>query len=219
MMAFTHLFGSLAVATAVAPAVSEVVAPPLVFLAAVVGGLAPDLDLLAHHRRTLHYPVGFPLLTVAAGAGAGATGSGITVLVAVCFAAAALHCLADLLGGSAERAPWDPVTEFGVYNHVLGRWHRPLRLVQYSGSPGDLLVGTALAVVVAVSSATPPAADAALVALVAAAAGYTLSRRRLPALAAWLSARLPSQVRRAVPVLRVEEREGGGTTVSIRLNR
>lgn len=219
MMAFTHLFMSLAMAAAVVPVVSEHVAPTLVVLAAVVGGLSPDLDLLARHRRTLHFPVAFPLLALAPLGLFVVTGDPVALLTGILFGAATLHVLSDLLGGSAERAPWDPTTEFGVYNHVLGRWHRPRRLVQYSGSPGDLLLGAGLAAVASLSPVTTPVMDAAIGALVVVACSYSLARRRLSALAAVLMGHLPPQVRRLLPVILVEERESGGTTIAIRFSR
>lgn len=219
MMGFTHLFMSLSLATLVVPVVSEYVAPPAVFVTALVGGLSPDLDLVARHRRTLHYPVIFPLLTFVSLALFLTTGTAIALLCALLFGTAALHVLSDILGGSAERAPWDPVTEFGVYNHVLGRWHRPKRVVQYSGSPGDFLLGAGFATVAYLSPATTVAMDGAIVSLVVVAGGYSLGRKRLSSLASSLEGRLPPSTRRLIPVLRIEESEGGGTTVTIRLNR
>lgn len=219
MMAFTHLLMSLALATLVSPLVSETVAPPVVLAIAVIGGLAPDLDLLARHRRTLHYPVGFPVLALVSLGVFAATGIGAALLFALWFATTTLHVLADLLGGSAERAPWDPVTEFGVYNHVLGRWHQPRRIVQYSGSRGDLLLGVGCGLVTLNSPATAPAMDVAIMALIVAASGYTYARKHLSSVASVGARMLPPGVRRLVPVVDVEERDGGGTTIAVRLNR
>jgi hypothetical protein len=218
MMAFTHLLLSLAVTAVVSPLVGEHVAFPLVLGAVVLGGLAPDLDLLARHRRTLHYPVGYLVLTLACLGASWATGDGAVLIGALLFGAAALHVFGDLLGGSAEAAPWDPVTEFGVYNHLLGRWHRPCRLFRYSGSPGDLLLAWAFAAV-ALTASGDPALGIVVVALAGLAGVYTLARRRLGLLAAGLGRLVPPQARRLVPTLTVEESEGGGTTLAIRLGR
>lgn len=218
MMAFTHLLLSVAVAAVVSPLVGEHVAFPLLLGTVVVGGVAPDFDLLARHRRTLHYPVGYPLLAFGCLATFWSTGAPTALLGTLLFAAAALHVFGDLLGGSAETAPWDPVTEFGVYNHLLGRWHRPRRLVHYSGSPGDLLLAWAFAAVVLAASGDP-VLDAAVVGLAGLAGVYTLARRRLHSLAVGLERLLPARIRRLVPVVTVEESEGGGTTVAIRLSR
>lgn len=219
MMAFTHLFMSLAVAVLAIPVVSEFVAPPVVVVTAVVGGFSSDLDLIARHRRTLHYPVVFPLLTLASFALFLVSGFVAGLLGGLLFGAATLHVLADLLGGSAERAPWNPVTEFGVYNHVLGRWHRPRRIVQYSGSPGDFLLGAGFGTIAYLSPETTAAMDGAIVFLVVVAGGYSLGRKRLSNLASYLERCLPPRARRLIPILQVEENEEGGTTVAIRLNR
>ena len=219
MMAFTHLFMSLAMAVLAVPLVSEYVAPPVVLATAVVGGLSPDLDLVARHRRTLHYPVIFPLLTLAFLALFLTSGFVAGLLVGLLFGAAALHVLADLLGGSAEQAPWDPVTEFGVYNHVLGRWHRPMRIAKYSGSPGDFLLGAGFGAIAYLSPETTAAVDGAIVCLVVVAGGYSLGRKRLSNFALYLERILPPRVRHLIPALRVEESEGGGTTVAVRFNR
>jgi len=219
MMAFTHLLMSLALAALVSPLVSDTVAPPVVLAIVVVGGLAPDLDFLARHRRTLHHPVGFPVLALVSLGVFAATGVSAALLLGLWFVANALHVLADLLAGSAERAPWDPVTEFGVYNHILGRWHRPRRIVQYSGSRGDLLLGVGCGLVALSSPVTTPAVDAATVALVFAAGGYALARKRLSSVVSVGARMLPPCVRRLVPVVDVEEHDGGGTTVAVRLNR
>ena len=219
MMALTHGFMSLALATIVLPVVSDQVAPPLVLAAAVVGGLLPDLDVLASHRRTLHYPVVFPVLTLGSLAAFLSTGSPGLLLLGVLLGAAGLHSLSDVLGGSAERAPWNPVTEFGVYNHVLGRWHRPRRFVRYSGAPEDFLLGGGFAIVAIVSPGTTPVVDFALVGVVAIAGGYTLARKRLEAITTSVDEVIPPWLRAVVPSLEVEEHEGGGTTVVIRLGR
>ena len=219
MMALTHGFMSLALATLVLPVVSEYVAPPLVFAAAVVGGVLPDLDVLARHRRTLHSPVLLPVLACCSLALFFLLGGPALLLVGIFVGAAGLHALVDVLGGSAERAPWDPVTEFGVYNHVLRRWHRPRRLVRYSGAPEDFLLGAGFAFAATLSPWTTPAVDLVVVGLLGVAGVYTLARRRLAAIATRLNARVPSWARGLLPTLEVEEHEGGGTTVVIRRGR
>jgi hypothetical protein len=219
MMFFTHLLLSIAVAVVVAPLLGGSVGGPVLLGTLVVGGVAPDLDLLARHRRTLHYPVWYPVLTVMCLGVFWSTGATVALLASLLFGAAALHMFSDLLGGSAETAPWDPVTEFGVYNHVLGRWHRPRRLVQYSGAPRDFLLAGGTAAFVWIAPATPPGVRVVAVGLVASACGYTLARRRLKPLAEVFARAVPIRIRRLFPVLQVEESEGGGTTVSVRLNR
>jgi len=218
-MALTHGFMSLALATLVLPVVSEHVAPPLVIAAAVVGGVLPDLDVLARHRRTLHYPVILPVLACCSLALFFVFGGPTMLLVGIFAGAAGFHALVDVLGGSAERAPWDPATEFGVYNHVVRRWHRPRRLVRYSGAPEDFLLGGGFAIVATLSVWTTPTVDLLVVGLLGVAGVYTLARRRLSTIATRLNARVPSWARGLFPTLEVEEHEGGGTTVVIRRGR
>lgn len=179
----------------------------MTFTHAVVS-LAPDLDLVARHRRTLHYPVEFPVLAVASLAPFAVFGAAAGLGGGVLFAAATLHIVVDLVAGSAEAEPWDPVTEFGVYDHVLGRWHAPWRVVRYSGAPGDLLVCAGFGAVAALSPATGAAVDGAVVVVVAAAAGCTLARRRLSGLGSYPGGLLPPRTRRLLPVVEVEESDG-----------
>lgn len=219
MMALTHLLMSLAIATFVIPVVSEYVTPTVVLATAIVGGLSPDLDLIARHRRTLHYPVVFPFLTLAFLTLFLISGLVAGLLGGLLFGVATLHVLTDILGGSAEQAPWNPDTEFGVYNHVLGCWHRPKRVVQYSGSPGDFLLGVGFGTIAYLAPGTTVLMDSVIVFLILIAGGYSLLRKRLSNLASYLDEYLSPRVSRLIPVLQVEESEGGGTTVAIRLNR
>ncbi|RZV11511.1 hypothetical protein BDK88_0390 [Natrinema hispanicum] len=218
MMALTHGFASLAVAVVVFPVVGDHVGGPLL-LAAFLGGLAPDADLLASHRKTLHYPVGFSAVTLLLFGAVLLTGWSALLLPTVAVGAAALHAVSDVLGGSAEREPWNPTMDTGVYNHVLGRWHRPRRYVRYSGAPEDFFVCLAFATVAVSSAVTPTAADITLFWLVALAGLYTLCRKRLAAISTGLSNLVPTRVRTLLPTVRIEETETDGTTVDIRFGR
>ncbi|MXR22163.1 metal-dependent hydrolase, partial [Halobacterium sp. PCN9] len=63
-MATTHALVGLAIA-----AVVSLVAPEFGMIAAaagIAGGVFPDLDLYAGHRRTLHFPVYYAVATVPA---------------------------------------------------------------------------------------------------------------------------------------------------------
>ncbi|WP_408957206.1 metal-dependent hydrolase [Natrinema sp. 74] len=219
MMALTHGFAALALAVVALPVLGDHVGGPLLLAAAFVGGLAPDADLLASHRKTLHYPVGFSVVALALLGAVALTGWTALVVPTVVAGAAALHAVSDVLGGSAEREPWNPVTDNGVYNHVLGRWHRPRRYVRYSGAPEDFLVCLAFAAVAIGSGLTAPAVDRALIALVAFAGIYALCRKRLAAISTVAGSLVPTRLCAVLPAVRVEESETDGTTVDIRFGR
>ena len=80
MMATTHGFVALALAVALLPDAPGEAAPGVVLAAAFLGGVAPDLDLLADRRKTLHFPVVGSALAAAVIAVAVLTGSGEAVV-------------------------------------------------------------------------------------------------------------------------------------------
>ena len=179
MMATTHVFAALAVAAGVASVVPELASPLAV--GAVLGGLAPDLDLLLEHRRTFHFPVLGLAVAGPAVAFALAFPSSLTAGVAAFAVAAWLHAASDAIGGGPEMNPWDEASERAVYDHVRGRWIRPRHWIRYDGAPEDAACAVALAV---------PALlvfegwIAALVVVgIVVSVGYALVRRRL---VAWL---------------------------------
>jgi hypothetical protein len=199
MMATTHVLVAAAAASTLA-----VLAPehaPLAVAAAGAGGLFPDLDIYTDHRRTLHFPVYYPLLAATAVALAVALPTTATVAVAAFLAGTALHAAMDVLGGGLELRPWEATSERAVYSHAHGRWLAPRRWVRYDGAPEDL--------VVAAVAAAPPLAlfdgpvAAAVGALLAVSAGYVALRKPLAALwarlAALLVSRLPDPLRTRVP--------------------
>jgi hypothetical protein len=195
MMATTHALVGLAVA-----AVVSLVAPEFGMVAAaagIAGGVFPDLDLYAGHRRTLHFPVYYAVATVPAVVFAVLAPGLWTVGAAVFLVAAALHAGSDALGGGLELKPWEATSNRGVYSHFHGRWVPPRRVVRYDGAPEDL----AVAVVIGVPSALafgPPIQRVAGAALLVS-AGYVGVRKRLPALSSWLSERVPESLRQHVP--------------------
>lgn len=195
MMATTHAFVGLAVAALVSLVVPEYGAT--VAVAGLAGGVFPDLDLYAGHRRTLHFPVYYGVAAVLAAVAAVLVPGAWTVAAAVFVVAAALHAVGDALGGGLELKPWEATSNQAVYSHFHGRWVRPRRVVRYDGAPEDFLVGATVAVPAAL------AFGASIRRLVGAAllvsAGYVLVRKRLPALAEWLSTNAPEALKRHVP--------------------
>ncbi|MGQ3411307.1 metal-dependent hydrolase [Natrinema sp. LN54] len=177
MMATTHVFTGLAVVAPVAYVAPEFAVALAV--GAILGGLAPDFDLVFTHRRTLHFPVAGLAVAVPAVVIATIVPAALTVGVAAFAVTAWLHAASDSLGGGPEMDPWNERTERAVYDHVSGRWLRPRRLIRYDGAPEDAALGIALAI---------PALlvfdgwlTAAIVGGVAVSLVYALLRRRLVA--------------------------------------
>ena len=144
MMATTHVFAGLAVVAPVAAVAPEFAVPLAV--GAIVGGLAPDFDLVLDHRRSFHFPV--------AGVVPAALGAALVLLVPTPLTAAIaafavtawLHAASDALGGGPEMDPWRNPSDQAVYDHVRGRWLRAKRWIRYDGAPEDAALAVALAV-------------------------------------------------------------------------
>lgn len=144
MMATTHVFAGLALVAPVAMVVPEFALP--LALGAIVGGLAPDVDLVFTHRRTFHFPVAGIALAVPMVVAALLVPSSATVAMAAFAVSAWLHAASDALGGGPEMDPWNDRSERAVYDHVRGQWVRPRRLIRYDGAPEDAALGVALAI-------------------------------------------------------------------------
>jgi hypothetical protein len=176
MMVVTHVLVGLLLAAAIAVTAPAYATPAAV--GAVVGGLAPDLDLFyGTHRRTLHFPVAGSVLAGVAVAVAVVAPSPLSVGAAVAFLAAAIHAASDALGAGEELRPWERTNPNAVYDHVRGRWIGARYLVPYDGSPHDLLVTVVCAVPVATVYGGP--VRWLVAALLVVAATYTLARKRV----------------------------------------
>ena len=187
MMLPTHALVGVAIATPLLVLAPEHATVALV--GGLLGGILPDLDLYAGHRRTLHYPTVYPLLAIPAVAGALLLGTPFLIGVSFLLLAAALHCQMDRYGGGLELRPWEGRSNRAVYDHARGRWLRPKRWVRYDGAPEDLLLmaGLALPLLYVLESPFQPVVGAALVA----GGVYGLLRRRLAALAPAVVAHVP----------------------------
>lgn len=176
-MAFTHAAVGLALASVtvfLAPTYATVAA-----VAAIGGGVAPDLDLfVGQHRKTLHFPVYYwvpALLTLSA---AVLVPDPTVVAAAAFFLAAAVHSGTDALGAGDELRPWEATSERGVYCHLRNRWVAPRRWVRYDGAPEDLLLAAVFALP-GVVLYDGPIRTVTVLGLVAATV-YALVRKRIP---------------------------------------
>lgn len=144
MMATTHMFAGLVIASGVALAAPEYAVAAAIGAAA--GGIAPDVDILATHRKTLHFPVYYGVLSIPAIGLALAVPGATSVAVALFFVAAAIHSWSDVVGSGPAPRPWATPTSRAVYMHPTDRWVRPRRWIRYDGAPEDFLLGLVLAV-------------------------------------------------------------------------
>jgi hypothetical protein len=201
MMLPTHALAGMAAALPFALAASELGGVSL--LAGFLGGLLPDLDLYVGHRKTLHYPVYYPVLAVPALVVVLLAPSPVTVAVAFLLIGAALHSAMDVLGGGLELYPWAATSDRAVYDHFRGRWLAPRRVIPYDGSVEDLALAGLLATALIVVAGTEPVGWLVAAAL-AVGVVYTAVRRRLPSVAVWLldrvaGDRLPARVHARLP--------------------
>ncbi|ADJ16297.1 membrane protein [Halalkalicoccus jeotgali] len=194
-MATTHALVGMALALPVAYAVPEFA--PVALGAGLIGGLAPDLDLYAGHRKTLHFPVYYP---TAAGIALGwmvVSPSFLSVTLATALLGASVHSVMDAFGGGLEMRPWRQTADRAVYDHYRERWIAPKRGVRYDGAPEDLLLAVVAATPTVVLLDGVPSELA--VALVVVSGGYALVRKRLVWLAMWVVPRLPAAIRTQLP--------------------
>lgn len=175
----THALGGMALGLAAGAVAPEFAGVALV--AGLLGGVFPDLDMYAGHRRTLHFPVYYSVFAVGALAAAGLAATTATVGAALFILGAAVHSVSDAFGGGLELRPWKATSDRGVYDHYRERWIAPRRWVGYDGSPGDFLLSVALAV--PLLTALDGVLQGVVVASLAVAAVYTAVRRSLPEIA------------------------------------
>jgi len=208
MMLPTHALAGMVLALPVALAAPEYAGVAL--LAGLLGGVFPDFDLYAAHRKTLHHPVYY-----SAGAAGGLGVAAVvqtpaTVAVAVFLVAAAAHCVADVFGGGLELRPWEETSERAVYDHARGQWVAPRRWITHDGSPRDL----ALAVVLAAPllATQHGLLRRVVLAALAVAVVYAAVRRVLPAVAVRVVALLPPETHAHLPERYVAAASGRTST-------
>ena len=152
---------------------------PVAALAAMAGGVFPDLDVaVGIHRRTLHFPVYYWVPTLLAAAAAAVAPGPATVAALFFFLSAAVHSVSDVFGGGTDARPWEGKSDRAVYVHALGKWLPPRRYVRYDGAPEDLALVTALSVPGLLAFGPP--VRTLLLAGIAVSVAYAAVRKRLP---------------------------------------
>lgn len=203
MMASTHALYGMAAGAVLASVTPGPASQAM--LAGFVGGIVPDFDAYAAHRRTLHAPILGSGAAVLAVAVAVIAPGPLTLLAASALAGAALHAVMDIGGGGLSLEPWAEQPERAVYSHAHGRWLGPRRYIAYDGSVGDLALGVVAGIPLLVTTTGPlrVLVGGALVLSVA----YVLVRRRLVAILRALLRRTPDRLQVLIPRRADEARE------------
>lgn len=175
----THALGGMVLGLAVAAITPEFAGVALV--AGLFGGILPDLDLYAGHRRTLHFPVYYSIFALGAVVLVLLVPSTATVGLTLVLLGAATHSVTDVFGGGLELRPWEGTSDRAVYDHYRSQWIAPRRWVGYDGSPRDLLLSLTLAVPLLIS--VDGVFQTAVVLSLTVAVLYTAVRRYLPTIA------------------------------------
>ena len=179
MMLPTHAVVGVAIAAPLVRFAPELA--PIALAGGLAGGIFPDLDMYAGHRKTLHYPTVFAILTLPTALLAVIYPQPVIVGAEFFIFGAAAHCQMDRFGGGLELEPWKATSEKAVYDHVRGRWRRPKRWIAYDGSPQDLALLTVVSLPLLVVLPDPFRAIVVLAWLIGAV--YTALRRRLASIA------------------------------------
>jgi hypothetical protein len=190
MMLPTHVLAGMLLAAPLVRVAPELA--PVGFAAGFLGGLLPDLDMYTGHRKTLHYPVYYSVLSVPALLAAVLAPSALTVGVALFILGAAFHSVADMYGGGLELRPWEGTSDRAVYDHHRETWIAPRRGVRYDGAVEDLALSVGLAAPLLLLVVGP--LRQVVIGTLVVAAVYTLLRRRLAEIAAAVIPLLPSSL-------------------------
>lgn len=171
MMIFTHILVGILVA-----AISSLyfLNPLLLVVSGAVGGFLPDLDMFLTHRKTLHFPIGYSVLSVLLVLVYLLSDFTIVLLLATGVFVAALHSLMDILGGGKEMRPWEETDDRAAFNHITGEWISARRIF-YDGSFPDFVLATFCGVVAVLI--LPPTFTISIILLVALSLAYTLLRK------------------------------------------
>lgn len=136
MMIFTHILIGVLLAAVSSLYFSN---PLLLVASGAIGGALPDLDMLWIHRKTLHYPVGYSVLSSILFVIYLLSDISTVLVLATGVFAASLHSLMDILGGGKEMRPWEKTDDRAAFNHITGEWISARRIF-YDGSFPDFVL-------------------------------------------------------------------------------
>lgn len=153
----------------------------IIFGAAFIGGILPDIDLLfGEHRKTLHYPVySIGLLSIGLGIFA-ITVNVYTIGLLAFLIGLASHGIGDIAGSGLEHRPWERTTDRGIYNHVSHKWIAPRYIVGYDGSKRDFALMGVVSVFVYYQYSLVPLVEYIIGGLLVIGMFYTFVRKHLP---------------------------------------
>lgn len=117
---------------------------PLI-MAGMIAGVVPDLDMLHKHRRTLHRPIQYSLSFGILILVYYLTMETFLLLLSSFTGSLVLHTTSEILGQGKTMNSNLKKDQRCVYNHVNGRWIKPLRLIKV-GSFKDLLSSLILSI-------------------------------------------------------------------------
>ncbi|MFB6213678.1 MAG: hypothetical protein ABEJ07_03910 [Candidatus Nanohaloarchaea archaeon] len=141
MMVSTHILIGGLIGYLFSTAIS--VNPVTLALAGMLGGLIPELDfLIGHHRKTLHFPYSYFLLSIPVLILIPFFQAELLILLATVLVSAGVHSFMDIFAG-AELRSWDESEweDTAVYDHIRDKWIQPQRIA-YGGSMRDFLLST-----------------------------------------------------------------------------
>ena len=108
-------------------------------LAGMVGGMVPDLDIFMEHRKTLHRPIQFTVLSILLLMLVMVQPSELTVVLAFTVSSMLLHSVFDIFSNGKTMRPEIETDDRAVYNHVKSEWIEPRRWVLDASRP-DLII-------------------------------------------------------------------------------
>lgn len=113
--------------------------PEYALITGFLGGIFPDIDLVKNHRKTLHFPIYYPLGLLTASFAYLLYTETALLYIALFLSSATFHTLIDVFSGGLAPVKFKKPKKFPIYNHYQDKWIE-LKPLTYDGSPTDFLV-------------------------------------------------------------------------------